>query len=466
MRKICSIILLGALLLGLICPVQAAQSDSFEENITWSVESGILTILGTGAMRNYTAASQTPWYSLREQITSVILEEGITEVGDLSFAQCSRLVSVSLPDSLERIGKNAFWGCRELKNVVLPEKLTELESGAFFQCASLSQISIPAGVTVLEQAVFAQCEHLDTAALHDGIVEIKQEAFSRCYALKHITLPVGLKQIGRHAFFGCAQLQQLTFPRGVTRIEEAPFYGCVNLKTLRFMGSAPVLHEKAFLDIEAAIVYSMHDASWDGAVQSGYGGNITWTKECFHEYTMITTLPGCQTEGYTTYTCSLCADTYRDLYIPALGHSYELGKCTVCGAADPDFRIAVEAVGEIIYTVSGSTVTVTHDTACKVGYLVDGAYVKIDGTMNPDGSYSFTAPEGVTNVLLVISGDVNGDGKILAADKSRLNAALLKKTTLSAKEIFAADVNDDGKLLAADKSRLNAVLLKKTTLTW
>ena len=107
-----------------------------------------------------------------------------------------------------------------------------------------------------------------------------------------------------------------------------------------------------------------------------------------------------------------------------------------------------------------------HDIACKVGYLVDGVYVKISGTMNPDGSYSFTAPEGVTEVLVVISGDVNGNGSIQAADKSRLNAALLKKTTLSAKEIFAADVNDDGQLLAADKSRLNAVLLKKTTLTW
>ena len=225
-----------------------------------------------------------------------------------------------------------------------------------------------------------------------------------------------------------------------------------------------------------------------------------------HSYESVVTVPTCTEQGYTTYTCA-CGESYVGGYVdalghmevvdaavaptctaagltagkhcgvcgevlvkqntvPALGHSYESGKCTVCGAADPDFRIAVEAVGEINYTVSGSTVTVTHDTACKVGYLVDGVYVKIDATSNPDGSYSFTAPEGITEVLVVISGDVNGDGKILAADKSRLNAALLKKTTLSAKEIFAADVNDDGKLLAADKSRLNAVLLKKTTLTW
>ena len=178
--------------------------------------------------------------------------------------------------------------------------------------------------------------------------------------------------------------------------------------------------------------------------------------------------PTCTATGLTAGKhCSVCGEVLvKQNVVPALGHSYESGSCTVCGAADPDFRIAVEVVGEIDYAVSGSMVTVTHDAACKVGYLVDGVYVKIDATSNPDGSYIFTAPEGVTDVLLVISGDVNGDGKILAADKSRLNAALLKKTTLSAKEIFAADVNDDGKLLAADKSRLNAVLLKKTTLTW
>ena len=119
-----------------------------------------------------------------------------------------------------------------------------------------------------------------------------------------------------------------------------------------------------------------------------------------------------------------------------------------------------------LHTVSGNVVTVTHTAPCKVGYLVDGAYVKIPGTMNADGSYSFTAPDGVESVVIVVIGDVSGDGKLLAIDKTRLNAALLKKTTLDAKAAFAADVSGDGKLLAIDKTRLNAVLLKKTTLAW
>ena len=133
---------------------------------------------------------------------------------------------------------------------------------------------------------------------------------------------------------------------------------------------------------------------------------------------------------------------------------------------DPSSAISVSATTGIDYVLNGRTLTVSCASACKVGYLAGDAYVKIAAAPNPDGSYSFTVPEGVSEVVVVISGDVNGNGQLQAADKSRLNAALLKKTTLSAKEVFAADVNDDGQLLAADKSRLNAVLLKKTTLTW
>jgi hypothetical protein len=128
--------------------------------------------------------------------------------------------------------------------------------------------------------------------------------------------------------------------------------------------------------------------------------------------------------------------------------------------------IQVNYIGTINYTVSGNVVKVTHDLACKVGYLSGGEYVAITPTANDDGSYSFAVPAGVTEVLLVVAGDVNGDGDVDSSDYGRLNAVLLKKTSLSVEANFAADCNGDGDLDSSDYGRLNAVLLKKTTMKW
>ena len=131
-------------------------------------------------------------------------------------------------------------------------------------------------------------------------------------------------------------------------------------------------------------------------------------------------------------------------------------------------NINVVTVGEIDYTVIGSVVTVDHKAACKVGYLSGGSYVAITATANGDGTYSFTAPEGVTEVLLVVKGDVNGDAKINIADRTALSRSLLGKTNANyaalseAWQQFAADINGDGKINIADRTALSRSLLGKT----
>ena len=63
----------------------------------------------------------------------------------------------------------------------------------------------------------------------------------------------------------------------------------------------------------------------------GNSGTDTPTS-CTHSYYEVVTLPTCTAKGYTTYTCSLCSDTYTDDETPAKGHRYQDGTCTACGA--------------------------------------------------------------------------------------------------------------------------------------
>ena len=128
--------------------------------------------------------------------------------------------------------------------------------------------------------------------------------------------------------------------------------------------------------------------------------------------------------------------------------------------------ITVTPVGDMDYTVEGNKVTVEHEAVCKVAYLKDGEYVAVEATKNADGSYSYELPEGVTEAIVVVKGDANGDGEFDSSDLARMNAVMLGKTTLSDLGEFAADVNDDTEMDVSDLGRANAVMLGKTTLTW
>lgn len=118
------------------------------------------------------------------------------------------------------------------------------------------------------------------------------------------------------------------------------------------------------------------------------------------------------------------------------------------------------------YTVMGRAVTVTSDVACTVGYLENGKYVVLEAIDNNDGTYNFAAPRNVDEVLVVLTGDANGDGTVTAADTAALNASILGKTELTKEGLLAADVNGDGKISAADIACLNAALLGKTQIDW
>ena len=104
MKKL-HILLAALLLISLVLPVQA------EQNISWQLDGGTLTITGQGAMEDYPSAAAAPWYNRRAEIQKILISDGITAIGSNSFTFCQNLAQVSLPAGLLSIGKNAFWGC-------------------------------------------------------------------------------------------------------------------------------------------------------------------------------------------------------------------------------------------------------------------------------------------------------------------------------------------------------------------
>lgn len=111
-------------------------SAADDGSVTWSYDAGTttLTISGTGAMKDYASVNVTPWNAYKAKTKTVIIDEGVTRVGNSAFASHTALTSVSLPATLESIGQKAFMATRNLAAIDVPAKVSTIETGAFMGC--------------------------------------------------------------------------------------------------------------------------------------------------------------------------------------------------------------------------------------------------------------------------------------------------------------------------------------------
>ena len=109
-------------------------------NATWELtQGGTLIVSGKGEIANYNVSS-APWYSLRKNIHKIIVEYGISEIGQWAFDECYNASYVELPNSIQSINNGAFYGCSNLSNVIIPSKVIKIDYGAFHGCSNLSTV--------------------------------------------------------------------------------------------------------------------------------------------------------------------------------------------------------------------------------------------------------------------------------------------------------------------------------------
>jgi hypothetical protein len=195
---------------------------------TWSLSSDnkTLTISGTGDMPDYAEGNFPPWYPQRLFITTVMIEGGVTSIGDFAFAECSSLTSVNIPEGVTSIGYYAFSECA-FASITLPGSVTSIWWKAFNKCRILSSIVIPDGVTTIEDETFRFCSSLTSITLGNKVETIKDNAFEGCGRLTSIVFPASMKSIGSYAFFECKNLASVTIPAGVTNIGNWSFFKCL-----------------------------------------------------------------------------------------------------------------------------------------------------------------------------------------------------------------------------------------------
>ena len=200
-------------------------------NVTWALDGeGTLTISGTGEMDDY-SLDGAPWYSRGDSVSRVIIEGGVTSIGDDAFFACRSLKSVSIPNSVTSIGGGAFYNCSSLTNVTIGNSVTSIGGWAFSECSNLTSVSIPNSVTSIGNGAFYNCDSLKSVTIPNSVTSISDDAFGNCDSLKSVTIPDSVTSIGNYAFGGCGSLESVAIPNSVTSIDYS-FRCCYSLTSI------------------------------------------------------------------------------------------------------------------------------------------------------------------------------------------------------------------------------------------
>lgn len=300
---------------------EPAESDSGTcgENLAWNfdADSGKLTISGSGEMEDYTQ-NNTPWNADQYDIQTVVIESGVTSIGEFAFSGCSNMNMITIPADVASIGRGAFFGCASLTSIAIPAGVTSIEASTFINCTALAEVTLPDTVKRIGDSAFHQCHALKDLTLPSGLTSIGERAFYACRSLTKVEIPNGVTYLGDYAFSVCnaltsvaipssvtsmgnylfensGGLTSVTIPDGITRLGYGMFHGCSSLASVVLPDSVTEIHDNAFSGCEqlADVYYAGSEADWKNITISGTGNeplntatiNYNWTgPETEHTY--------------------------------------------------------------------------------------------------------------------------------------------------------------------------------------
>ncbi|MCD7854460.1 MAG: leucine-rich repeat protein [Clostridiales bacterium] len=181
---------------GGVYSVEADSTDSVLSGYSYSYSGGVLTVSSSSG-----SYSAVPWYDYKDSITSIVVEDGVTELQDYIFRDLSQAKEVTLPDSLTAIGKGAFYGCSSLETVNFGSSISTIDNFAFYRSGISGVVAIPDDVCDISSFAFANCPNLTGIEAGTGASTIWDYAFAYSEALEKAYVPDNITYIGENIFW-------------------------------------------------------------------------------------------------------------------------------------------------------------------------------------------------------------------------------------------------------------------------
>ncbi len=213
-----------------------------------------------------------------EEVSNLVIPDGITAINSYAFYNFRRIVSVTIPNSVKSIGSWAFCACSNLTSIIIPNSVTSIGESAFRNIRNLKSITIPSSVTYIGEAPFAYCVNLTSIEVESDnkaydsrdncnaiietstnkllagckntvipstVMSIGSYAFAYCSGFSSLNIPQGVTSIGRYAFYGCS-FSYATIPNGMKSIGSNAFCSCNFLKSIDIPNSMVSIGDSAF----------------------------------------------------------------------------------------------------------------------------------------------------------------------------------------------------------------------------
>ena len=189
------------------------------QNITRLIVEDGVTTLGDNILYYSYSDSDSKFHSFHSNLCEVELPQGLSYIGARAFCDSPDLDEVKIPSTVTKIKEFAFSGCTGLTKIELPPQLEEVDYDSFYGCSRLTEITIPSSVKTIRGSAFENCTSLESVTLSEGIGEIGTEAFQYT-KLKSLNIPKSVKKLGHDIVRGCQHLAYITI-EAPSQLEEA-----------------------------------------------------------------------------------------------------------------------------------------------------------------------------------------------------------------------------------------------------
>jgi len=356
--------------------------------LVWTISDNTLIINGTGVMPDYTSKS-SPWYQYQNKFKNVVIENGVSNLGNYAFEWCTNLTSIAFPSSMEKIGDLALFST-SLTSVEIPNSVTIMGDYAFYNCTSLISTNIPNSVKTLGKGVFGLCRALiSPITIPNSVTIINPELFMET-SISSITIPNTVTSIGNYAFYNCINLKSVTIPASVKSIGESAFSFCSDIKSVNLSNSVTYIGDMAFFGCVSITSLTIPNSiSNIGYCTFGYCSSLT-------DLNIPVSVRSIDEEAFRSC-CSLTSITIPNS-VTSIGN-YAFVGCSALTKVEVNWTLPLK-ITSIIFGSIISSVTLTVPVGTKVLYNTTDVW-RTFGTILEKGNTAINRVSALDNAFVI-----------------------------------------------------------------